>query len=219
MRPLRKLENSDFAYKNIMSKLIHKDLEVFSFESKADFYNWLGENYAREAGFWLRYFKVNSGKKSIIYNDSVDVALCWGWIDGLKNKYDDESYIVRYTPRRAKSIWSKVNVAKVEKLIAEKLMQPSGLKHIEAAKADGRWDAAYGGQSSTEVPSEFIKLIETDKTAKDFYDSLDKANKYAIAFRIATAVGDAKKGKIMQKMFEMLKNGKAFHPQKQVLSR
>lgn len=194
-----------------MPETIHKDLPVYSFESKGDFYQWMSTEHTRETGFWLRYFKKHSPRKTIVHTDAVDVALCWGWIDGLINKYDEESYLVRFTVRRAKSVWSKINVGKVEKLIEAGLMQPSGLLHINTAKADGRWDAAYAGQSSIKVPQEFLKLISTDKTAKDFYDSLNKSNKFAIAYRIATAVGKVKKDRVMLKIFEMLKDKRSFH--------
>jgi uncharacterized protein YdeI (YjbR/CyaY-like superfamily) len=172
-----------------MSKLMHKDLEVYSFQTKDIFYDWLGKNYSQDKGFWLRYYKVATKKPTVSYTDSVDVALCWGWIDGLTNRYDEESYLVRFTPRRPKSVWSKINVGKVERLIADKLMQPSGLIHIESAKSDGRWDAAYSGQSAMEVPKEFIDQISKDPEVFKFYDSMSKANKYAIAFRIETVVG------------------------------
>lgn len=120
-------------------------------------------------------------------------------------------YLIRFTPRRPKSIWSKVNVKKVERLIAEELMQPSGLKQVACAKADGRWDAAYEGQSTIVVPIEFIDLINKDSEALRFYESMNKANKYSIAFRIAIAVGEDKKTKVKQKILEMLKNNKSFH--------
>lgn len=186
-------------------------MPVFSFETKKAFYDWLAKNYSSEQGFWLRYYKKNSGVPTIVHGEAVDVALCWGWIDGLTNGYDELSYLIRFTQRRPKSVWSQINVAKVEKLIAEGLMQPSGMAHIEAAKNDGRWEAAYAGQSTMELPKEFIKLVSTDKDAKTFFDSLNKTNSYAIAFRIATAVGKEKKERVMQKMFEMLKEKKTFY--------
>ena len=126
----------------------HKDLPVYSFASQQDFDDWLSENCARETGFWLRYYKKATKKPTVHSSEAVDVALCYGWIDGLLNTYDEESYLVRFTPRRPKSVWSKVNVAKVEKLIAEGRMQPSGLVHVDSAKADGRWAAAYSSKKS-----------------------------------------------------------------------
>ena len=134
---------------NTEAKLTHKDLPVYAFETEADFWNWLSKNYQQTTSFWLRFYKKESKVPSIHYDEALDVALCFGWIDGLANKYDEESYLVRYTPRRPKSVWSKINVAKVEKLIAEKRMQPSGLAQVESAKKDGRWAAAYSSKNSS----------------------------------------------------------------------
>ena len=124
-------------------KLMHKDLPIYSFEAEADFWNWLSKNYQQTTSFWLRFYNKESKVPSIHYDEAVDVALCFGWIDGLSNKYDEESYLVRYTPRRPNSVWSKINVAKVEKLITQGRMQASGLAKVDAAKEDGRWKAAY----------------------------------------------------------------------------
>ena len=124
-------------------KLMHKDLPIYSFEAEADFWNWLSNNYQQPTSFWLRFYNKESKVPSIHYDEAVDVALCFGWIDGLSNKYDEESYLVRYTPRRPNSVWSKINVAKVEKLITQGRMQASGLAKVDAAKEDGRWKAAY----------------------------------------------------------------------------
>ena len=127
---------------NVASEFTHKDLPVYSFKTEADFLNWLSKNYEISTGFWLHFYKKATKIPSVDYSEAVDVALCYGWIDGLLNSYDDKSYLVRFTPRRPKSVWSKINVAKVEKLIAEKRMQPSGLTQVESAKKDGRWAAA-----------------------------------------------------------------------------
>ena len=128
---------------NAKIKLTHKDLPVYSFETEEDFWNWLSNNYQQPTSFWLRFYNKESKVPSIHYDEAVDVALCFGWIDGLSNKYDEESYLVRYTPRRPNSVWSKINVAKVEKLITQGRMQASGLAKVDAAKEDGRWKAAY----------------------------------------------------------------------------
>jgi len=151
-----------------VAKLIHKDLDVFAFKSKDAFCNWLGKNHEREIGFWLRYYKKGTDVPSVDHSDAVDIALCWGWIDGLINKYDEQSYLVRYTPRRPKSVWSKVNVAEVERLIESGLMQPCGLAHVEAAKADGRWQAAYAGQATIDLPKEFLQQIKSEPEVKAF---------------------------------------------------
>ena len=131
---------------NVASEFTHKDLPVYSFKTEADFLNWLSKNYEISTGFWLHFYKKATKIPSVDYSEAVDVALCYGWIDGLLNSYDDKSYLVRFTPRRPKSVWSKINVAKVEKLIAEKRMHPSGLAQVESAKKDGRWAAAYSSK-------------------------------------------------------------------------
>lgn len=193
--------------------LLYKELPVYSFIDKQAFYVWLSENYvAAGSGFWLRYYKKASQKPTITHDEAVDVALCWGLVDGLTNKYDEESYVIRYTLRRPKSVWSQINVARVERLIAGGEMQPSGLVHVEAAKADGRWDAAYAGQSSMEPPQAFMDMLATDLKALAFYQSLNKANKYAVDFRLATAVGPEKQALVRQKMFERMQTGKKYHP-------
>lgn len=130
------------------SKFTHKELPVYSFESKQDFWDWLSDNYQSTTGFWLQFYKKASKIRTVEYVDAIEVALCFGWIDGLLNSYDDTSYLLRFTQRRPKSVWSKVNVAKVEKLISEGRMQPSGLSHVNSAKEDGRWAAAYSSKKT-----------------------------------------------------------------------
>lgn len=131
------------------SDLFHKDLPVYSFETAQVFWEWLSKNYESKTGFWLRFYKKATNKQTVQYDEAVEVALCFGWIDGLLNSYDDESYLLRFTQRRPKSVWSKVNVARVEKLIIDGRMQPSGLVHINSAKNDGRWAAAYSSNKSS----------------------------------------------------------------------
>jgi uncharacterized protein YdeI (YjbR/CyaY-like superfamily) len=191
--------------------LIHKELPVISFKTASKFDAWLKINHIKEQGFWLRFYKKNSGVVSITRDEAVDTALCWGWIDGLINKYDDESYLLRFTLRRPKSIWSKINVAKIEKLAKLGLMQPGGLAQVEKAKADGRWDKAYEPPSKMEVPADFIKLVKKNKVAYSFYQTLNKTNTYAIAFRLTTIVNPDKRKQKMDQLFEMLKKGKAIY--------
>lgn len=196
-----------------MKTLLHKDLPVHSFKNAEELHLWFSRNHDQKTAFWIRYYKKDSGKPTIMHGDAVEEALCWGWIDGLANRYDDESWLVRFTPRRPKSVWSKINVAKVERLIKGGRMKPDGQKHVDSAKADGRWEAAYGGQATITLPDEFISLVKTDPLAWEFYQSLNKANKYAIAHRIATAVGEGKKRLRMKKLFSTLQARKPFHQQ------
>lgn len=135
----------------ISDNFMHKNLPVYYFSTELAFQTWLSKHYTRELGFWLRFYKKASNYPTIQIGEAVDVALCYGWIDGLLNSYDADSYLVRFTPRRQKSVWSQVNVAKVEKLIADGRMQPSGLVHVDAAKLDGRWAAAYSSKKQPDL--------------------------------------------------------------------
>jgi len=128
--------------------LTHKKLPVYSFFTAADFHRWISANQHLKIGFWLHFYKTSSNKPTVQYPEAVEEALCYGWIDGLFNSYDAESYLVRFTPRRSKSVWSKLNVLRVEKLIANGRMQPNGLAQVELAKNDGRWAAAYSSKKS-----------------------------------------------------------------------
>jgi uncharacterized protein YdeI (YjbR/CyaY-like superfamily) len=165
--------------------LEYKSLPIISFEDTAQFYEWLKVNHTQTTGFWLRYYKVNSGITTIKHIDAIDMALCWGWIDGLINKYDEISYLVRFTPRGKKSIGSQVNVAKVNKLIDSGLMQAPGLKLINEAKEDGRWDRAYPGQGQMKIPDDFITAIKQDKVAYQKFLILNKSELYSIGFSLS----------------------------------
>jgi uncharacterized protein YdeI (YjbR/CyaY-like superfamily) len=184
--------------------LEHKSLPVMSFEDSNKFYEWLRQNQTQTTGFWLRYYKVNSDIKSIKHPDAVDIALCWGWIDGLINKYDEISYLVRFTPRGKKSIWSKVNVAKVEKLIESGLMQPAGLKLVNEAKLDGRWELAYKGQSTMEVPDDFVLEIKKNKKAYEKFKTFKKSELYSIGFALSQIIDKNKRIKKIESLIEKI---------------
>jgi uncharacterized protein YdeI (YjbR/CyaY-like superfamily) len=190
--------------------LTYRDLPVVSFESEQDFDTWLAANHEKEKGFWLRYYKKGSNIPTIRHDQAVDVALCWGWIDGLLNKYDDISYVVRFTPRRPKSTWSQVNVAKVEKLMQAGRMQPSGLAQVALAKQDGRWDIAYAPSSTMEVPADFIELLKQEPEAYAFYLTLNKTNLYTIGYRLTTTTDPIKRAKKANQILEMLRNKQTF---------
>ncbi len=156
-------------------------------------------------------YKKASGKTGMNYDEALEEALCFGWIDGIMKKYDEESYVQRFTPRRAKSIWSKINVGKVERLIKEGKMMPSGMEQIEVAKKDGRWDAAYDSPRHAKPPKEFIESLNKNKKAKEFYGTLSKSNTYAIVWRIQTAKKPETKAKRIKQIIEMLERGEKFH--------
>ena len=145
------------------------------------------------------------------YEEALGVALCYGWIDGQKKGFDDQYWLQKFTPRGAKSIWSKINTEKAEKLIASGEMRPAGLKAIEAAKQDGRWDAAYESQKNISVPEDFQSALEKNKKAKAFFATLNSANRYSFLFRLQTAKKAETRKKRIRQFVEMLEKGETFH--------
>ena len=188
-----------------------KEKEILAFKTSNAFEKWLAKNNNKTTIIWLRFFKKDSGKASITYKEAVDEALCYGWIDGQANKYDDESWIQKFTPRSAKSIWSKKNTENIERLTALGKMKPRGLEEVEKAKADGRWAKAYDSPKDMQVPEEFIKELSKNKKASAFYETLNKANKYAIGWRLQTAKKPETKEKRIKMIIEMLSKGQKFH--------
>lgn len=187
------------------------DYPILSFKDQEKWSEWLEDNHATVAGIWIKFFKKGSNVESITYAQAVEEALCYGWIDSQAKSLDEISYLQKFTPRRSKSIWSKVNTAKIEKLIIEGKMKPAGLKQVEEAKKDGRWDSAYNSPSTIEFPQEFIKELSKNKKAQFFFDTLSKTNKYAIAWRIQTAKKEETKLRRMKLIIEKLSKGEKFH--------
>jgi uncharacterized protein YdeI (YjbR/CyaY-like superfamily) len=190
---------------------MYKDLPLYLFQNVRDWEEWLTKNHDKVTAIWLKFAKKNSGATSISYDEAVPIALCYGWIDSLLNKYDEQYYVTKFTPRKAKSIWSKTNRELVEKLITEGKMKPSGLALIEAAKASGSWDKAYDSSKNMQMPEDFLKELAKDKKAQIFFNSLTRANTYAIAFRLQTAKKPETRQKRMVSILEMLKKGETFH--------
>ena len=164
-------------------------LPIIPFASSGDWEAWLAEHHATSDGLWLKISKKGSGIASVSYAEALDVALCYGWIDGQKGRFDEDYYLQRFTRRRPRSKWSKINREKVTKLVQEGRMKPAGLREVEKAKADGRWDAAYESQSNATVPEDLRRKLDENPEATAFFASLDSANRYAILYQ----VGDAKK--------------------------
>jgi len=171
----------------------------------------MAKEHGRAPGLLLRIYKKGSGVPSITYAEALDQALCFGWIDGQKLPFDENSWLQKLTPRRAKSSWSKINVAHAERLIREGHMTPAGLKEVEAAKADGRWAAAYDSPANATVPPEFVKELARNPKAKQFYATLNKTNLYAIAYRLQTAKRAETKSKRIKLIIDMLARGEKFH--------
>src|SRR6478735_2501407 len=165
--------------------MVHTDA-VF-FEDDEAFEAWLADNASTASHVWIRMAKKGTGVPSIDWTTAVDVALCFGWIDGIARRLDDEWYVQRFTPRRARSVWSKINRERIERLTAEGRMRPGGLAEVERAKADGRWDAAYEPSSTAVVPEDFLAELEKHPKAKAFYETLNKRNTYPITYRLGAA--------------------------------
>lgn len=185
--------------------------QILTFTAQQEWREWLEENHASSDGVWLLFYKKDSGKKTYGYKEALEEALCYGWIDGIANKLNEESYVQRFTPRRAKSIWSKINRDHIERLTKLGKMKPSGMAEVERAKADGRWDAAYDPPSKTTIPEDFLKRLSEDKKAEEFFKTLNKTNVFAITWRLQTAKKPETREKRMQVILEMLSKGEKFH--------
>ncbi len=186
------------------------ELPILPFESKKKFANWLAKNHDKSVGPWLKIAKKATGISTVTYLEALDVALCYGWIDGQKGSFDEQYFLQKFTPRRPKSIWSKINVEKVAGLIASGEMKPSGLKAVEAAKQDGRWDAAYASQKNIVVPADFQSALNKNKKAKAFFETLTGSRRYSFLFRIETAKKAETREKRIRQFVEMLAKGETF---------
>jgi len=174
---------------------------IMTFSTPEFLGQWLEENHAIESELWVKIYKKNTGINSVTWNDVVVEVLCWGWIDGIKKSIDEQAYLQRITPRKLRSNWSKRNTEHVERLISEGRMMKPGLVHVDAAKADGRWESAYV-VSEMAVPTDFLAALEGDATAKQFYDTLNKSSRYVIAYGLTSA----KKAETRQRRFTKYMN-------------
>ena len=188
--------------------------KVREFRSAKAFYTWLGKHHDRETEVWIKIHKVSSGLPSITPLEAIDVCLCWGWIDAIRKAHDETSYLQRYTRRGPKSIWSKINVDNVARLIAEGRMTEHGLKHVEAAKADGRWDRAYSGSKELKIPDALKQAIESSPKASATFAKLSAQNRFALAFRVHNLKTEAGRAKRMAEFVAMLERGETIHPQR-----
>jgi len=187
-------------------------LHVKPFSSSQDWERWLEVNHAQTQGVWVKIAKKASGMASVSYGQALDAALCYGWIDGQKQSFDASYYLQKFTPRRSKSIWSKVNVQKVAALTAAGRMKPAGLAAVNTAKQDGRWDQAYDSHRTMTMPLDFQATLEKHPKAKTFFATLNKTNTYAILWRIQTAKKPETRLARIEKSIAMLNEGKKFHP-------
>jgi uncharacterized protein YdeI (YjbR/CyaY-like superfamily) len=185
--------------------------ETRAFAFAAEFDTWLAE-HDRAPGLFLRIAKKSAGVPTITAAEAVEVALCHGWIDGRTNRVDDDWFTVRYTPRRAKSVWSQKNVETVARLIADGRMRPAGLAAVEAAQADGRWDRAYAGPATITVPADLAAALAAEPAAGAFFAGLDRTNRYSVLWRVHTATTPQARAKRIATCVEMLGEGRRFHP-------
>jgi uncharacterized protein YdeI (YjbR/CyaY-like superfamily) len=185
--------------------------DILSFSSAAEFRKWLAANHGSCDGIWLRMYKKDSGIASVNYAGALDEALCYGWIDGLRQKHCELSFRQRFTPRRPKSGWSKINTGHAERLIAAGRMKPAGQAQIDAAKKDGRWKAAYDSQGKATFPEDFLAKLSKNKKAQAFFESLNSSNRYAIAYRLQTAKRPETREKRTKMILDMLRKGEKFH--------
>lgn len=184
---------------------------IIEFQSSLIWEQWLGLNHNREEGIWLKIAKKGKGIATVTYLEAVEVALCFGWIDGQMKSVDDVYFVQKFTPRRPKSIWSKINTERAEKLIMEGRMRPPGMAQIEQAKSDGRWDRAYSSAKGMIPPDDFLSLLQKNKVAAEFYNTLNRSNQYAILFRIETAKRPETREKRIKEIIGMLSLGRKFH--------
>lgn len=196
-----------------MAPMVVDPARVRSFETAEAFDAWLAQNHAREPEVWVRIFKVKSGTASITWAEAVPVALAWGWIDAVRKSLDADSFLQRLTPRGPKSSWSEINVGHAERLIAEGRMQPAGLKHVEAARADGRWDKAYRIKGA-EVPADLMAAIEADPRARALFDALTSQNRFALIHRTNALKTEAGRRKKIADIVAMLSRGETPYPQR-----
>lgn len=187
-------------------------LPTLAFATQQEWEAWLDAHHADTPGLWLKIAKKGAVMPSISYAVALESALCYGWIDGQKAALDDQHWLQKFTPRRPKSIWSKVNREKAEALIAAGRMRAVGLRQVELARADGRWEAAYDGQSTITVPPDFQSALDQHMEAREFFASLNSVNRYAILFRIHNAKRPATRAARIQQFIEMLSRHEKIHP-------
>lgn len=188
------------------------DMEIVSFESAEAFETWLGDQHATSAGIWLKLRKKGAGIVALDYAQALDVALCYGWIDGQKGKFDDQHWLQRFTPRKPNSKWSKINRDKVVALTEQGRMRPAGLAEVERAKTDGRWQAAYDGARTSSVPDDLVAALAANPAAAEFFETLDRQNRFAILYRIQDVKKPETRERRIEKYVAMLAEGKKLHP-------
>jgi uncharacterized protein YdeI (YjbR/CyaY-like superfamily) len=195
-----------------MAAVIPNPESILAFADDRAFEKWLSVNHDKAPEVFLRIYKKGSNVASVTHKEALDVALCWGWIDAIRKSYDDQSFLQRFTPRGKKSIWSQINRDHVARLVAQKRMTPHGLRQVDAAKADGRWQAAYAAASTMTTPPALLAAIEASPKALALYKTLDKTNLFAMAFRLGNLKTPEGRAKRIAAFVAMLERGEALHP-------
>jgi uncharacterized protein YdeI (YjbR/CyaY-like superfamily) len=190
---------------------VQPDASPTLFKNARAFETWLKKHHATADGLWLKIAKRGADEPSVTYPEAVEIALCWGWIDGQKKGLDDQHFLQRFTPRRARSVWSKINVDKVAALVEAGRMQAPGHAQVEAAKADGRWARAYDGARTSTVPEDLLAALEAEPKAKAFFATLNASNRYAVLWRIQTAVKPETRARRITQLVEKLARGETIH--------
>ena len=200
-----------------MAPIVPNPKKIKAFKTETAFNAWLRRNHARETELWLRIYKKDSGRPSVTSAQALDVALCWGWIDGIRKAYDDESFLQRYTPRRVKSIWSQINREHIARLTAAGRMQPPGQRQVDAAKADGRWLAAYApirAATAATIPDDLRAAIDANPRARKTLATLGRVNLFALAFRTNTMKTPAGRARKIASLVAMLARGETIVPER-----
>jgi uncharacterized protein YdeI (YjbR/CyaY-like superfamily) len=187
------------------------ELPIVLFAGPPEFEAWLEENHASSQGLWLKIAKKGAAEASVTYAEALELALCFGWIDSQKRGHDETHFLQRFTPRRPRGRWSRINREKAEALIEGGKMRPAGMTEIEAAKADGRWEAAYEGQRTAQVPPDLQRELDANPAAKEFFTELDSANRYAIVYRLNDAKKPETRERRLRKFVAMLERGEKIH--------
>jgi uncharacterized protein YdeI (YjbR/CyaY-like superfamily) len=188
------------------------ELPILLFATPAELEAWLEESHAKSRGLWLKIAKKGTEPPSVTYAEALELALCFGWIDSQKRSLDERHFLQRFTPRRPGGRWSKINREKAERLFAAGAMRPAGLAEVEAAKADGRWEAAYEGQRAAQVPGDLRRELDANPAAAEFFAELNSANRYAIVYRLGDAKKPETRERRLRKFVAMLERGEKIHP-------
>jgi uncharacterized protein YdeI (YjbR/CyaY-like superfamily) len=199
-----------------MAPVVPNRKKIKAFHNEAAFDDWLRANHARETEIWLRIYKKGAGKPTVTNAQALDVALCWGWIDGIRKAFDDESFLQRYTPRRARSIWSQINREHVARLSAAGRLEPPGQRQVDAARADGRWDAAYApmrAATAASIPDDLRAAIDADPRARKTFQTLGRQNLFALAFRTNNMKTPAGRTRKIASLVAMLARGDTIVPE------